>query len=89
MLSRLQVLDSQKDSPDAWRRLEKLYVPWRIWEPNELSIPITIWSIKDTIEFYYNSYDIAAYAFGPTVLKIPVSELKPVLSQSSPYYKCF
>lgn len=86
---RLQVLDSQKDSlmPDGdW----KSYMFPDAFEPNgAFNTNNNMKVSKDTIEFYYNSYDIAAYAFGPTVLKIPVSELKPVLSQSSPYYKYF
>lgn len=44
---------------------------------------------KDSISFYFNSYDIAAYAFGPTDLKIAVNDIKPFLLKSSPYYKYF
>lgn len=44
---------------------------------------------KDTVSFYYNSYEIAPYAFGPTDLKIPLDQLKPFLKKDSPYYKYF
>lgn len=37
---------------------------------------------KDSITFFYNEYEIAAYAFGPTDMKIPISELKPYLKSS-------
>lgn len=40
----------------------------------------------DGFEFYYNSYEIAAYAFGPTQLVIPASKIKPLLRKDSPYY---
>jgi|GEM_PF-5762183 len=40
---------------------------------------------KDSIQFFYNSYDIAAYAFGPTSLKIPLSEIKPFVNPKSEY----
>ena len=42
---------------------------------------------KDTLSFYYNSYDIAAYAFGPTLLKIPFRKIKPILLKNTPYYQ--
>lgn len=39
--------------------------------------------------FFYNSYEIAAYAFGTTEISIPMSELKPLLNPESPYFKYF
>lgn len=33
----------------------------------------------DALLFYYNNYDIAAYYFGPTEVKIPYSEIRDVL----------
>ncbi|MCO5230532.1 MAG: DUF3298 and DUF4163 domain-containing protein [Chitinophagales bacterium] len=44
---------------------------------------------KDTIEFYYNNYEIAPYAFGATSIKIPVKSLANILKESSPYYSYF
>ncbi|MCO5233005.1 MAG: DUF3298 and DUF4163 domain-containing protein [Chitinophagales bacterium] len=44
---------------------------------------------KDTIEFFYNSYEIAPYAFGATSLKIPIKSMMNVLKKSSPYYQYF
>ncbi len=86
---RLQTLNDQKNSlmPDGdW----KTYMFKDAFEPNGTFNTNTNTKIsKDTIEFYYNSYDIAAYAFGPTAIKIPVSELKPLLLKSSPYYSYF
>ena len=38
---------------------------------------------NENFEFYYNSYEIAAYAFGPTEINIPISEIKPLLLKKS------
>ncbi len=42
---------------------------------------------KEGIEFYYNSYEIAAYAFGPSKVKLSSEEIKPLLLNKSPYYR--
>jgi Deacetylase PdaC/Protein of unknown function (DUF3298) len=36
-----------------------------------------------TLVFYYNSYEITAYAFGPTELEIPYSKIKPLTGENS------
>lgn len=86
---RLETLNKQKNSlmPEGdW----KTYMFPDAFEPNgTFNTNSNMKASKDTIEFYYNSYDIAAYAFGPTAIKIPVSELKPLLLKSSPYYSYF
>lgn len=86
---RLETLNHQKNSlmPEGdW----KDYMFREAFEPKgTFNTNTNVKVSKDTLEFYYNSYDIAAYAFGPTALKIPVKELKPLLLKSSPYYSYF
>lgn len=86
---RLQTLKDQKNSVMP----EGIWVNYMFKEAFDsngtFNTNTNMWVSKDTIEFYYNSYDIAAYAFGPTILKIPVSDVKPLLLKSSPYYKYF
>lgn len=86
---RLNTLESQKEKimqGDNW----KDYMFKEAFEPNgEFNTNKNIRIAKDTVSFYYNSYDIAAYAFGPTELKIPVSDIKSLLKKDSPYYKYF
>ena len=36
---------------------------------------------QDNLYFLYNQYEIAAYAAGPVLIKIPYSEIKPFLTQ--------
>jgi len=36
-----------------------------------------------SLVFYYNSYEITAYAFGPTELEIPYSKIKPLIGENS------
>jgi hypothetical protein len=33
--------------------------------------------------FYYNNYEITAYAFGPTELEIPYSKIKNLIGENS------
>lgn len=40
-----------------------------------------------SLVFYYNNYEITAYAFGPTELTIPYSELKSIIDNKSAFYK--
>lgn len=47
-------------------------------------LPENIGFEKDSILFYYNDYEIASHAEGPTALKIPLNE---VLSQLNPQIK--
>lgn len=86
---RLQTLRDQKNEilkEEDW----KSYMFENAFEPNgSFNINTNMKVTKDTIEFYYNSYEIAAYAFGPTELKIPVSKMKSLLLKSSPYYQYF
>lgn len=42
---------------------------------------------KKGIRFYYNSYDIAAYVYGPTDLFIPWADLKELMPNPSYYSK--
>lgn len=42
---------------------------------------------KKGLRFYYNSYDIAAYVYGPTDLFIPWSELSSIMAEPSYYSK--
>lgn len=86
---RLDMLKNQKNEilkEEDWM----FYMFEESFEPNgSFNINTNMKVTKDTIEFYYNSYEIAAYAFGPTELKIPVSQIKPLLLKSSPYYQYF
>ncbi|HUH73395.1 MAG TPA: RsiV family protein [Chitinophagales bacterium] len=86
---RLKVLKEQKNEvmkEEDWL----FYMFEEAFEPNgSFYINKNMKVAKDTIEFYYNSYEIAAYAFGPTELKISVDEIKPLLLKSSPYYQYF
>ena len=86
---RFEILRVQKNEilkEEDW----KSYMFENSFEPNGSFNTNTNMKIsKDTIEFYYNSYEIAAYAFGPTVLKIPAYKLKSILLKSSPYYQYF
>lgn len=36
---------------------------------------------NDSLKFYYNNYEIAAYAYGPTEISIPLSDLKEFLKE--------
>jgi len=36
-----------------------------------------------SLVFYYNNYEITAYAFGPTELEIPYSKIKPLIGENS------
>lgn len=86
---RFEVLKKQKNEilkEEDWLS----YMFQESFEPNgSFYINNNMKLTKDTIEYYYNSYEIAAYAFGPTELKIPVNQIKPLLLKSSPYYKYF
>jgi hypothetical protein len=86
---RLQTLKDQKNKilkEEDW----KSYMFENVFEPKgSFNINNNLKVSKDTIEFYYNSYEIAAYAFGPTELKIPVNKIKSLLLKSSPYYQYF
>jgi len=33
--------------------------------------------------FYYNNYEITAYAFGPTELEIPYSKIRELIKENS------
>lgn len=39
---------------------------------------------KNDVVFYYNSYDIAPYVFGPSQLEIPFTVIKPCIKANSP-----
>jgi hypothetical protein len=41
------------------------------------------------ISFYYNSYEIAAYAFGPTEITIPLKTIQPLVRPESKFLKYF
>jgi len=36
---------------------------------------------KDSLKFFYNNYEIAAYVFGPTEISIPLNDLKEYVKQ--------
>ena len=37
---------------------------------------------KEALTFYYNEYEVSAYVFGPTELRIPLEKIRPYLKNT-------
>lgn len=86
---RLDVLKEQKDDILPGENWKEFMFDEAFEENGEFYTNKNLRIGKDTFSFYYNSYDIAPYAFGPTDLKISIDQVKPYLLKKSPYYKYF
>ena len=53
------------------------------FENDEFSLNDNFLITDSSLIFYYNNYDITAYAFGPTELNIPYTEIKPLIGENS------
>jgi hypothetical protein len=53
------------------------------FEDDEFSLNDNFLITDNSLIFYYNNYDITAYAFGPTELIVPYSEIKSLVSENS------
>jgi hypothetical protein len=53
------------------------------FENNEFSLNDNFLITESSLVFYYNNYEITAYAFGPTELTIPYSEIKSLIDDKS------
>jgi hypothetical protein len=92
-LDELIPLEKQKDLTEIaekeFRKLKKLNPDddlgkagfW--FENNEYSLNDNFLITDSSLIFYYNNYDITAYAFGPTELNIPYSEIKFLVDKNS------
>ncbi|RED96995.1 uncharacterized protein DUF4163 [Marinoscillum furvescens DSM 4134] len=65
------------DIPDSLTYADKGY----LFENNEFQLTSNFGFTKAGMVFYYNSYEIAPYAMGPSVLIIPFHELNDLISQ--------
>lgn len=50
-----------------------------MFEDDTFSLPETLYIYKDSVVAYYNVYEIASYADGPTEVVIPMEEVKNML----------
>jgi hypothetical protein len=53
------------------------------FENDEFSLNDNFLITDSSLIFYYNNYDITAYAFGPTELVVPYSEIKSLIGENS------
>ena len=53
------------------------------FENKEFSLNDNFLITDSSLVFYYNSYEITAYAFGPTELTIPYSKIEPLIGERS------
>jgi hypothetical protein len=53
------------------------------FENNQFSLNDNFLTTDSSLVFYYNNYEITAYAFGPTELKIPYSRIEPLIEAKS------
>ena len=53
------------------------------FENNEFSLNDNFLITEKGLVFYYNNYEITAYAFGPTELEIPYTKIKMLIDESS------
>ncbi|MEJ2104190.1 MAG: DUF3298 and DUF4163 domain-containing protein [Ignavibacteriaceae bacterium] len=53
------------------------------FEDNKFSLNDNFLITNSALVFYYNNYEITAYAFGPTELTIPYSGIKPLINNES------
>lgn len=53
------------------------------FENNEFSLNDNFLITENSLIFYYNNYEITAYAFGPTELVIPYTKLKRLIDEKS------
>ena len=51
------------------------------FEDNEFSLIDNFLITDSSLVFYYNNYDITAYAFGPTELVVPFSKIKDLVGE--------
>ena len=79
----LQVLDSKiKNDPEGAYAISKAksYGEAGYFIDNEqLPLPQNIQLGKDTVTFMYNTYEIAVYAMGPTIIMLPTQEVQKFL----------
>jgi len=92
-LDELIPLEKQKDltkiAEKEFRKLKKLNPDddlgkagfW--FEDNKYSLNDNFLITDSSLIFYYNNYDITAYAFGPTELAIPYSKIKSLIDENS------
>jgi len=53
------------------------------FENNEFFLNDNFLITDSSLVFYYNNYEITAYAFGPTELSIPFSKIKSLVDDKS------
>ncbi len=53
------------------------------FENNEFFLNDNFLITDSSLVFYYNNYEITAYAFGPTELIIPFSKIKSLVEEKS------
>ena len=68
-------------SLEKQRDLTKIAGFW--FENNEFSLNDNFLITEKGLVFYYNNYEITAYAFGPTELEIPYTKIKMLIDESS------
>jgi hypothetical protein len=78
-----------KIGEDEFRKLKELAVEADLgqagfwFENNEFYFNDNFLITDSSLVFYYNNYEITAYAFGPTELIIPLSKIAPLVGDSS------
>ena len=46
---------------------------------NDMFVPKNFWMYEDSVQFFFNQYEIAPYALGPTFLTFSYDELRPYM----------
>jgi len=78
-----------KIGEDEFRKLKELEAEADLgqagfwFENNEFYLNDNFLITDSSLVFYYNNYEITAYAFGPTELIIPLSKIAPLVGDSS------
>ncbi len=54
------------------------------FEDNKFEVSDHFAILNKGLLFYYNAYEIAPYAFGPTELIVPYNEIKKIISADGP-----
>lgn len=53
------------------------------FENNKFSLNDNFLILDSGLVFYYNNYEITAYAFGPTELEIPYTKIKTLVDEKN------
>ena len=89
IISSAKQIELTKIGEEEFRKLKELTEETDLgqagfwFENNEFYLNDNFLITDSTLVFYYNNYEITAYAFGPTELIIPFSRIKSLVDESS------